>query len=66
MIEFNCWARLSLSELIALAVEEIDIDAGLVQVRRARVVGEFKAPKERSKVRVVELIDQKDETCQMI
>jgi len=57
MIEFNCWAGLSLSELIALAVEDIDLDAGLVHVRRALVVGEFKVPKERSRVRVIELID---------
>ncbi|MCX2898333.1 tyrosine-type recombinase/integrase [Pseudomonas mandelii] len=56
MIEFNCWAGLSLSELIGLAVEDIDLDAGLVHVRRALVVGEFKVPKERSRVRVVELI----------
>ena len=57
MIEFNCWAGLSLSELIGLAVEDVDLEAGLVRVRRALVVGEFKVPKERSRVRVVELID---------
>lgn len=57
MIEFNCWAGLSLSELIGLAVEDVDLEAGLVHVRRASVVGEFKVPKERSRVRVVELID---------
>lgn len=57
MIMFNCWAGLSLSEVIALAVEDVDLDAGLVQVRRALVVGEFKVPKERSRVRSVELID---------
>jgi len=57
MIEFNCWAGLSLSELIGLAVEDVDLEAGLVQVRRALVVGEFKVPKEHSRVRVVELID---------
>jgi integrase len=57
MIEFNCWAGLSLSELIGLAVEDIDLEAGLVHVQRALVVGEFKVPKERSRVRVVELID---------
>jgi integrase len=27
MIEFNCWAGLSLSELIGLAVEDIDLEA---------------------------------------
>lgn len=57
MIEFNCWAGLSLSELIALATEDVDLEAGLVHVRRALVVGEFKVPKERSRVRTIELID---------
>jgi integrase len=57
MILFNCWAGLSLSEIIALAVEDVDLDAGIVHVRRALVVGEFKVPKERSRVRSVELID---------
>ncbi|MGF6136522.1 Arm DNA-binding domain-containing protein [Pseudomonas laurylsulfatiphila] len=57
MIEFNCWAGLSLSELIALAVEDVDLEAGTVHVRRALVVGEFKVPKERSRIRTVELVD---------
>ena len=57
MIEFNCLAGMSLSELIGLAVEDVDLDAGLVHIRRALVVGEFKVPKERSRVRVIELID---------
>lgn len=48
MIEFNCWAGLSLSELIGLAAEDVDLQAGQVHVRRALVVGEFKVPKERS------------------
>lgn len=57
MIMFNCWAGLSLSEVIALAVEDVDLKAGTVHVRRASVVGEFKVPKERSRLRTVELID---------
>lgn len=57
MIVFNCWAGLSLSELIALAVEDVDLVAGVVHVRRALVVGEFKVPKERARLRTVELID---------
>lgn len=57
MIMFNCWAGLSLSEVIALAVEDVDLEAGTVHVRRASVVGEFKVPKERSRLRTVELID---------
>jgi len=57
MILFNCWAGLSLSEIVALAVEDVDLDAGVVSVRRALVVGDYKVPKERSRTRTVELID---------
>jgi integrase len=56
MILFNCWAGLSLSELIAVAMEDVDLANGTISVRRALVVGQFKVPKERSRVRVVELI----------
>ncbi|OOV90957.1 integrase [Pseudomonas sp. MF6396] len=56
MIVFNCWAGLSLSELIALAVEDVDLEAGTIRIRRALVTGEFKVPKERSRIRTVELI----------
>jgi integrase len=56
MIVFNCWAGLSVSELIALAVEDVDLDAGILHVRRARVAQEYKVPKERSRVRSIELI----------
>lgn len=57
MIEFNCWTGLSLSEVIALAIEDVDLISGTVHVRRALVVGEFKVPKERSRIRIVELVD---------
>ncbi|AYG46241.1 DUF3596 domain-containing protein [Pseudomonas sp. Leaf58] len=56
MIVFNCWTGLSLSELIAVAREDVDLVAGTVTVRRALVSGEFKVPKERSRIRTVELI----------
>lgn len=56
MILFNCWAGMSLSEVIALAVEDIDLEAGGIHVRRARVGAEYKVPKERSRIRFVELI----------
>lgn len=46
-----------MSEVIALAVEDVDLESGTVHVRRASVVGEFKVPKERSRLRTVELID---------
>lgn len=57
MILFNCWAGLSLSEIVALAVEDVDLETGVVSVRRALVVGDYKVPKERSRTRTVELID---------
>ncbi len=56
MILFNCWTGLSVSELVALAVEDIDREAGGIHIRRARVAGEYKVPKERSRIRFVELI----------
>jgi integrase len=57
MVEFNCWAGLSLSEMAALAREDVDLAQGVVHVRRAYVVGEYKVPKERARIRTVELID---------
>lgn len=57
MVLFNCWAGLSLSEIIALGVDDVDREAGGVWVRRARVITEFKVPKERARLRFVELID---------
>lgn len=57
MLAFNCRTGLSMSEVIALALEDVDLAAGTVHVRRALVVGEFKVPKERSRIRIVERID---------
>jgi len=56
MIVFKCWAGLSLSELIAAGVEDVDLVAGTLPIRRALVAGEFKVPNERSRIRTVELI----------
>lgn len=66
MIVFNCWAGLSLSELIATGVEDVDLVAGTLTIRRALVVGEFKVPKERSRIRTVELIAPALELLTMI
>jgi len=57
MVMFNCWAGLSMSEMVALAVEDVDMSLGVIHVRRALVVGAYKVPKERARVRMVELID---------
>ena len=57
MILFDCWAGLSVSELVALAWEDVDLEAGIAWVRRARVGTLYKVPKEKSRLRAVELID---------
>ncbi|MBD8493879.1 Arm DNA-binding domain-containing protein [Pseudomonas syringae] len=57
MILFDCWAGLSISELIGLGWDDVDLEAGTAVVRRARVESEYKVPKEKSRVRLVELID---------
>ncbi|KTB91506.1 site-specific integrase [Pseudomonas syringae] len=57
MILFDCWAGLSVSELIALGWDDVDLESGTIMVRRARVETEYKIPKEKSRARRVELID---------
>jgi integrase len=57
MIMFACWCGLSVSELIALSWDDVDTVEWVIHVRRARVDGQFKVPKERSRVRRVELIE---------
>lgn len=66
MILFNSWTGLSLSELIAVAREDIDLINGRVSIKRALVSGQFKVPKERSRIRVVELITPALELLQQL
>lgn len=56
LVGFNSWAGLSVSEIMALAWEDVDFVNGTVKVNRALVDGEFRVPKEVSRVRVVELL----------
>ncbi|SIQ14809.1 Arm DNA-binding domain-containing protein [Marinobacterium stanieri] len=56
MVMFACWSGLSLSELIALSWEDIDTEQWTLKVIRAKVGPQYKVPKERSRVRTVELI----------
>lgn len=53
---FNVWVGLSVSELIALSWDDIDMDQRTLKVRRARVSGEFKVPKEKYRERIVEIL----------
>ncbi len=57
MILFDCWAGLSLSELIALGWDDIDLESGTARITRSRVESVYKVPKERSRVRTIDLID---------
>ncbi|MBY6032146.1 site-specific integrase [Marinobacter daepoensis] len=57
MIMFASWCGLSVSELIALSWDDVDTVDWVIHVRRARVDGEFKVPKERARIRRVELIE---------
>ena len=56
MLLFACWSGLSLSEMIALAWEDIDLNTMKIKVRRAYVCGGFKVPKEVSRTREFELL----------
>ena len=44
-ILFNVWAGLRSSEMLALAWEDINLNDGVIVVRRARVLGKWKGPK---------------------
>lgn len=57
MLMFWCWSGLSYSEIIALAWEDIDTENWTAKIVRSRVLGDYKVPKERSRVRVIELLD---------
>ena len=55
---FACNSGLSVSELLALAWEDVDFENGVVNVKRANVDGIYKVPKETSRSRDVELLDE--------
>lgn len=57
MIVSNCWTGLSRSELIALAIEDVDLERRKLKVRRAFVHGEHKAPKEKTRTREIDLVE---------
>jgi len=57
MVVCNCWLGLSRSELVALAVEDIDLPRRKISVRRAFVQGEHKAPKVLSRAREIDVLE---------
>lgn len=57
MLVCNCWMGLSRSELLALAIEDIDLERKKLKVSRAFVQGEHKSPKELSRTREIDLLE---------
>lgn len=57
LVLFNCWAGLSVSEVMALAWEDVDFHNWTIKIQRARVNEEYKVPKEVSRERTIELIE---------
>ena len=53
---FGCWSGLRLSELFALAWEDIDLENWTANVRRSVVRGDYRVPKTQGSVRTVELL----------
>ncbi|AHD15297.1 site-specific integrase [Pseudomonas plecoglossicida] len=56
LTEFMIWTGPRVSEAIALAWEDVDLVAGTVEIRRARVAGQYKVTKTRRSTRKVKLL----------
>jgi integrase len=56
MIEFMVWSGPRVSEAMALAWEDVDLEAGTVIFRRARVRSQYKVTKTRRSTRKVQLL----------
>ena len=56
MMKFAFWTGVRVSELISIGWDDIDLDRGVVRIKRANVKGYYKVPKTRGSVREVELL----------
>jgi integrase len=56
LFQFAFWTGLRTSELIALRWEDVDLHAGMLSVRRAKVRKQVKAPKTKAGRRTVQLL----------
>lgn len=56
LTEFMIWTGPRVSEAMALAWEDVDLVAGTVEIRRARVAGQYRVTKTRRSTRKVKLL----------
>ncbi len=56
MMKFSFWTGVRVSELISIGWDDIDLDRGIVRIKRANVKGYYKVPKTRGFGREVELL----------
>ena len=54
---FNCWSGLRLSELVALAWEDIDTNRWTVKIKRGNVKSRYKSTKTKGSTRTIDLIE---------
>ncbi|WP_448212279.1 Arm DNA-binding domain-containing protein [Colwellia sp. MEBiC06753] len=57
MFLFGIWTGLSVAELRALAWEDINLELGIMSVKRAEVEGQYKCTKELVRERTIELLE---------
>jgi integrase len=57
LVMFACWCGLSVSELLALSWDDVDTENWVIYVKRAVVEGTFKVPKEKARIRRVDLVE---------
>lgn len=55
LVKLGFFTGLRISELLALAWEDVDLEAGTIHVRRARVSGKLKTPKNSASNRVIDI-----------
>lgn len=56
LINFMVWSGARISEAIALAWEDVDLDKGIITIKRARVASTYKVTKTRRSTRKVKLL----------
>lgn len=66
MVQFMIWAGPRVSETLALAWEDVDLQAGTVTFRRSKVRGEYRVTKTRRSTRKVRLIKPALEALQKL